>query len=436
MPRGGRAGMFNATLTGDWDKLQGALWDIGARFPAAMQDSLAEEGEFYRRKIVEGIREQAPGGKTFKPLSPVTLAIRKLMGFGGTKALIRTGELRNNIVSVAQQDRVFVGILYTARGSDGRSLADLGKLNEEGGIIRSAISRRRMRLIAQAMRKAGLKGSGGSGGAHPGLGFVKIPARPFLRPVFEMYGGQRGANRFMARVARKMGGLLGVITHPDLKGRDASTIPEKLAGRSTGRALKQVRTGSQRSRRARGTPRMARQRRVKSVRPRVRAAKAQKVARQKTHGGSRRQYSAHVKAFKQHQRVTKKANRKAARANARATGASAKSFSAGIKRQQAASRKAVRAQRSASRKALRTSQRKIRSSAKKALGRQFKADVKSGKVSRYNHPKKPPRQGPKKPPKFGPKKPPKFGPKKPPPLKVPKKAKVSKHPRKPRKMKV
>jgi len=240
---GGKHGVYNASLTGDWAKLGDAFANLSVRFPQAMQAALVEEGEFYRRKIVEGIRQQAPGGLRFKPLSPVTLALRKLLGFGGTKALIRTGELRNNVVTVAKQDEVFVGVLYASRGADGRSLADIGRLHEYGGVVRSAISRARMRLIAQALRKAGLKSSGGMGGQHAGLGMVRIPARPFIRPVIEMYGGKRGAERFMARVARKLGGLLGVINHPDLPGRSLASAAERFAGGATGRSLKMARTG-------------------------------------------------------------------------------------------------------------------------------------------------------------------------------------------------
>jgi hypothetical protein len=45
-------------------------------------------------KIVEGIREQAPGGRAFAPLEPTTLAIRQFRGFRGTKALLVAGDLR------------------------------------------------------------------------------------------------------------------------------------------------------------------------------------------------------------------------------------------------------------------------------------------------------------------------------------------------------
>jgi hypothetical protein len=237
-------GVFNATLTGDWARLGTAFANLSMRFPQAMESALHEEGEFYRNKMIEGIREQAPGGQPFRPLSPVTLALRKLMGFSGTKALIRTSEMRNNIVSIPGKGWVFVGIPKTARGEDGRNLAEIGGINEYGGVVRASISKARMRLIAAAMRKTRGRSSGSGGGA--GIGMVRIPARPFIRPVIAMYGGRRGAERYMARVARKLGGLLGVINHPDLGGFGVERLPERLAGGRAGgmsKGLRMMRRG-------------------------------------------------------------------------------------------------------------------------------------------------------------------------------------------------
>ena len=39
--------------------------------------------KFFRAKIIEGIHEQAPGGKPLLPLAPTTLAIRRSRGFKG-----------------------------------------------------------------------------------------------------------------------------------------------------------------------------------------------------------------------------------------------------------------------------------------------------------------------------------------------------------------
>lgn len=219
-----------ARLTGDWGKLAATLSTLSAQFPAAVQAALQEEGQFYRKKIIEGITSQAPGGKAFKPLSPTTLAIRKATGFGGTKALIRTGDLRNS-VSVAQAGKgaIFVGVLYTARGEDGRKLADIAKINEYGATIRTVLTKARLRFLRGIMRKARLS-SGDSGREQGAVGFTRIPPRPFLQPIFDMYSGMRGGLRFQARVAQKLGGMLGVLNHPDLGGKNPVAIPGKLLG--------------------------------------------------------------------------------------------------------------------------------------------------------------------------------------------------------------
>ena len=59
----------------------------------SIDKAMLQEGQFLRTKIVEGIREQAPGGRAFAPLAPTSSALRRFRGFGGTKALIAGGDL-------------------------------------------------------------------------------------------------------------------------------------------------------------------------------------------------------------------------------------------------------------------------------------------------------------------------------------------------------
>ncbi len=224
------ARLGKAVFTGDWGKVASILGSLSVQFPAAMESALQEEGQFYRRKIIEGITSQAPGGKAFKPLSPVTLAIRQATGFNGTKALIRHGDLRGSITSSsAGKGAVFVGVLYTARGPDGRQLADIAKINEYGATIRAVLTKARLRFLKGVLRHA--RGTGSSGGGEQGgMSVIRIPPRPFLQPIFDMYSGMRGGLRMQARVAKKLGGMLGVINHPDLGGRSPLTIPGRLLG--------------------------------------------------------------------------------------------------------------------------------------------------------------------------------------------------------------
>ena len=64
------------------DSLEGSPLAPGS---AAFDKALMQEAQFLRTKIVEGIREQAPGGRAFAPLAPTTLAIRQFRGFRGTR---------------------------------------------------------------------------------------------------------------------------------------------------------------------------------------------------------------------------------------------------------------------------------------------------------------------------------------------------------------
>ncbi len=79
---------------GDWNRAALILRTAPIRLRVAMDRAVLQEAQFFRRKVIEGFRTQAPGGKPFTPVSETTLAIRRFTGFKGTKALIVRGELR------------------------------------------------------------------------------------------------------------------------------------------------------------------------------------------------------------------------------------------------------------------------------------------------------------------------------------------------------
>ncbi len=99
---------------------------------AAIDKAVLQEAQFFRTKIVAGLREGAPGSQAFAPLAPTTLAIRKFRDFGGTKPLIVRGDLRNSITVVKQGDTVFVGVLRTAKAGGRQSLANVAAIHEFG----------------------------------------------------------------------------------------------------------------------------------------------------------------------------------------------------------------------------------------------------------------------------------------------------------------
>lgn len=165
--------MFRVSLFGRWNFATVALLTAGSRIKNAADRALMQEAQFLRREIVVGITSQSPGGKPFLPLAQSTIARRRRAGFGGTKALIVTGDLRNSVqVSKVGTNGVFVGILRTAQHSGGELVVNIAKIHEYG-----------------APR------------AH-------IPARPFMAPVWEAHK-DKIRERFFKNMAQNLGGVFG-----------------------------------------------------------------------------------------------------------------------------------------------------------------------------------------------------------------------------------
>ncbi|HPM52062.1 MAG TPA: phage virion morphogenesis protein [Rhodoglobus sp.] len=188
--------------TGDWALARRILAEGPMKLKASVGTALRQEAEVLRNEIVTGITSQAPGGEPFKPLSPLTLAARKLAGFGGTKALMVRGDLRNSVATIVQGDEAFVGVPRKARNRDGRSLVDVAQVQEFGSNpIVIPVTARMRRFLFAMLRKAGKEPQPGSG---KGVVVVTIPARPFLRPAFRKFS-EGAQQRFLGRVARLMG---------------------------------------------------------------------------------------------------------------------------------------------------------------------------------------------------------------------------------------
>jgi hypothetical protein len=202
--------MIEIRRIGRWTRVGQLLAAAPRRMQAAFDKALLQEGHFLRTKIVEGIREQAPGGRAFAALAPTTLAIRRFRGFHGTKALLVQADLRNSITVVRDGDRVLVGVLRTARNRAGRSLVDIAALQEYGSrpiVVR--LTPRARAFLHAAFRHAGLDAPS-SGQPGTGIAIIQIPARPFLAPVFAAYAQpERISRRFLERVAAELSGDFG-----------------------------------------------------------------------------------------------------------------------------------------------------------------------------------------------------------------------------------
>ena len=188
--------------TGDWARARRLLTAAPQRLQAAIGTAVRQEAHALRNDIVQGLTSQAPGGEPLKPPSPLTIAARQLEGFGGSKALIVRGDLRNSITVIVQGDEAFIGVSRSARSKDGASMVDLAKLHEFGGPpVIIPITPKMRRFLFALLRKAGKEPTGGGG---RGIIVVQVPARPFLRPAFDKF--REGASRrFLERVARGLG---------------------------------------------------------------------------------------------------------------------------------------------------------------------------------------------------------------------------------------
>ncbi len=189
---------------GHWGDVFRTLGNAPKNFKEAQHKAVLQEAQFFRTKILQGLREQAPGGKAFKPLSPETLALRKFFGFKGTKALLRHGDLRNAIAVVEAGGLIFVGVPRTAKGADGRSLVDVAEQNEKGSKpIVIKMTPKMAALLHVAFRKAGIEKKD----PHrpvTGIIVVQIPARPFIGPVFEQFGKVKDVEKRMSERMQKL----------------------------------------------------------------------------------------------------------------------------------------------------------------------------------------------------------------------------------------
>lgn len=194
---------------GDWKAAHRILAAGPLKLQKAMDRAVLKEAHLYRKEIVQGIAKQAPGGQAFSPLSETTLATRQFRGFRGTKALIVRGDLRNSITVVSRRGEAFVGVLRTARGREGQKLVNVAEVHEFGSKpIVIAMSEKMRRLLHKMFREAGLPPKGGGGAP---VIVVQVPARPFLKPVFDKLSPGT-PKRFAMRVAAELGGDFGRVT--------------------------------------------------------------------------------------------------------------------------------------------------------------------------------------------------------------------------------
>lgn len=183
---------------GDWNKAAAILGKGMRPVFQAWGKAVEQEGKFLKRRLVEGIRGQAPGGRKFKPLAPTTLAVRKFLGFKSNKALMVTRELLKSIDLTkigrrgSKDFQLFVGIYKSAMRTNGKSLMEIMRIQEYGKVITIRVTPKMMRFFFAAMRSKSRRKWMGSrehlAGRSTGVITVRIPPRPVFQPIWAAWG--------------------------------------------------------------------------------------------------------------------------------------------------------------------------------------------------------------------------------------------------------
>ena len=126
-------------------------------------------------------------------------------GAYSTKPLIQTGDLFNNIRAVIRGNEAFIGILRTAKGRNGRLLVNIARIHEFGAGPKAVrMTDKQRRWLMMMLTRTGMRAQTARGGG--GVHIIRIPARPFLQPIFRAYyaNHELAGARYLARLKDKL----------------------------------------------------------------------------------------------------------------------------------------------------------------------------------------------------------------------------------------
>ena len=198
---------FEVKKTGEWRRAIKILESMPSRLPQAIDQAVAQEAERLANIMVRRI----DGAEGMAAHSPLTLAVRKAQGFGGTKILIRSATLRGSIKVVPFAGGYFVGVKRGARGSTGRgkkSIINIAKIHEEGASWTQEMTAKQRRFLFWVLKEAGNRPKRSSTGGGSGVMEMRIPARPFIGPSIEEFDEDFERN-LEDRIAKLLAGDMG-----------------------------------------------------------------------------------------------------------------------------------------------------------------------------------------------------------------------------------
>lgn len=194
--------MSRMFMTGPWRAVISSTDRLAAGgFGRAVDEAIKREALLMLKFVGEGFKNQGLK-RPWTKLSPVTLAIRRKAGFGGSKILQVSNSLRRSVQMKrsASGRGYFVGVHRTATGAKGKPLINVAAVHEgpfptlipcdtksEKGI---KVRKFFLAMFLQGKIKAPLK--------HNRAVLVIMP-RPFLKPAFEK-AKKGGAERMVKRI--------------------------------------------------------------------------------------------------------------------------------------------------------------------------------------------------------------------------------------------
>lgn len=170
-------------------RLYGTGWTVGAkrmlaaavRTPKIIDQVVAREAHRFRNEVVKAFREQSGGGKKWSPRKRITDILAEAgvgQGGGGSKALVRTGTLRNS----TKVNRRGYAAYFVSQHRTGKRGADVARIHDQGP-TKIPISKRMRNYFMYLFFKGVIPFPWPPRRAR----FIIIPRRSSMTDVFEKF---------------------------------------------------------------------------------------------------------------------------------------------------------------------------------------------------------------------------------------------------------